>query len=292
MRVSIVGSGAVGQTTGIALRMKGNNVMFYDTDKEKLGTLKRQGYKVADNIAKVVRFSDVLLICVPTPTINKEMDFSCVKKATVDIAEAMSKTNDYKVVVIRSTVLPSTTRRKVVPLLQRFSKLRPGKDFGVCVNPEFMREKYALHDFLRPSRIVIGELDKRSGDTLEKIYSSFDAKIIRTDLDTAETIKYVSNLFLAAKISFFNEIYMICSELGLDANFISEVVSLDSRIGKYGIHGGKPFSGKCLPKDVEAFITYAKCQKINPKLLEAISSINKEISSYVSMKLNNRRTKR
>lgn len=292
MRLSIIGSGVIGETAGIVFHMKGNDVMFYDIDKRKMGALKRQGYKVANSITTAVKNSDILLICVPTPTINKEMNFSYVKKATVNIAKALSKTNDYKVVVVRSTVLPSTTRCKVVPLLQRYSKSKPGKDFGVCVNPEFLREKYALHDFLNPSRIVIGELDKRSGDVLEKIYSSFDAPIIRTNLDAAETIKYVSNFFLAAKISFFNEIYMICCKLGLDADFISEAVSLDSRIGKYGVYGGKPFGGKCLPKDVEAFVNYVKCQRINPKLLEVILSINKEIASYVSKKPKRKRTKR
>jgi UDPglucose 6-dehydrogenase len=148
------------------------------------------------------------------------------------------------------------------------------------MNPEFLREEHALQDFLNPSRIVVGELDKQSGDTLEKLYSSFKAPIFRTDLDSAEMIKYTANCFLAAKISFFNEVHMICRKLGLDSTFISKVASLDPRIGDYGIYGGRPFSGKCLPKDLEALIHFARTKKINPRLLEAVLEINKEVGSY------------
>ncbi len=291
MRISIVGSGVVGGTTGIGFHKKGNDVLFYDIDRMRLAALKRQGYKVTTDIFKAISNSDTIFVCVPTPTVKMHMDFSFVKSATISIAKALRKMREYHVIVIRSTVLPSTTRRKIIPLLQKYSKLEPCRDFGVCTSPEFLREKHALHDFLNPNRIVIGELDKKSGDVLEKVYTSFNAPIIRTDLDSAEMIKYVSNLFLAAKISFFNEIYIICQELGLNADLISETVSLDARIGKYGIYGGKPFDGKCLPKDLEAFISYAKSRKINPQLLEAVYHINKKIASCDS-KFKRKRAKR
>jgi UDPglucose 6-dehydrogenase len=151
------------------------------------------------------------------------------------------------------------------------------------MNPEFLRERYALQDFLSPSRIVIGEFDKRSGDFLEKAYSLFKAPVIRADLDSAEMIKYVSNLSLATKISFFNEMYIVCERLGLDADLIGKAVSLDPRIGEYGVNGGLPFGGKCLPKDVEAFRSFIKSLNINPRLLDAVSSVNDEIRFFKKM---------
>jgi len=291
MRISIIGSGVVGETTGIGLRMKGNEVLFYDIDRIRLAALERQGNKVTTDIFEAISNSDISFVCVPTPTVKMHMDFSFLRSATINIAKALRKMRRYHVTVIRSTVLPSTTQRKIIPLLQKYSKLEPRRDFGVCINPEFLREKHALHDFMNPDRIVIGELDKESGEGLERVYTSFSAPIIRTDLDSAEMIKYVSNLFLTTKISFFNEIYMICQELGFNADLISETVSLDARIGKYGIYGGKPFDGKCLPKDLEAFISYAKSRKINPKLLEAVHHINKKIASCDS-KVKRKREKR
>jgi nucleotide sugar dehydrogenase len=168
-------------------------------------------------------------------------------------------------------------------MLEQYSGLEAGEDFGVCMNPEFLRQQSALDDFLHPSRIVIGEFDKKSGDFLEKVYKGLSCPIIRTDLDTAEMVKYVSNLFLASKISFFNEIFMVCQKIGVDARTVSKAVSLDSRIGNYGVYGGKPFDGMCFPKDLAAFITYVKSKGINPKLLEAVQEINREIASFNSL---------
>ena len=282
MKLSIIGAGVVGEATGVGFNMQGHDVLFYDIDKKKLASLKIKGYSVKEDILEAVHDSDIIFICVPTPTVNNRMDFSHVKSAVTSIAKALGEVRQYRVVVVRSTVLPSTTRCKVIPLLQRHSKLKAGKDFGVCMNPEFLKEKHSLQDFLNPSRIVIGEFDKQSGDPLESLYGSFKAPIFRTDLDTAEMIKYVANVFLATKISFFNEIYIICQELGLNADSISKVVSLDPRIGEYGVYGGRPFEGGCLPKDLEAFLNFVKGKGINPKLLEEVFRINHRISSYCS----------
>ncbi len=278
MKISIIGAGVVGKATGIGVHMQGNDVLFFDIDKKKLKALKMRGYSVTEDSSNAA-YADVLFICVPTPTVNKHMDFSYVKAATISIAQALGEVRKYRVIAVRSTVLPSTTRCRVIPLLEQYSKMKAGEDFGVCMNPEFARQKRALHEFLNPYRIVIGELDKRSGDLLESLYSSFKTSIFRTDLDSAEMIKYVANLFLSTKISFFNEIDIICRELGLNADFMSEVASLDPRIGKYGIYGGRPFEGSCLPKDLEAFINYVRNKKINPKLLEAVLDINNKIAS-------------
>jgi UDPglucose 6-dehydrogenase len=253
-------------------------VIFHDIDKKKLIALRRQHYEVTENISEAVVGSTISLVCVQTPTVKGRMDFSDLKTAIKNIAESLRGKKEYHVVAIRSTVLPSTTRTRIIPLLEQHSKLRTGEDFGVCVNPEFLRQASALSDFLKPSRIVIGELDKRSGDLLKMLYTPFKSRIFRTDLDTAETIKYVANTFLATKISFFNEMYTICRRFGLDPHFISEVVALDPRIGNHGVYGGRPFEGSCLPKDLEAFINFVKDNEHNPKLLDAVLYVNKKIA--------------
>jgi len=280
MKISIIGSGLVGKATGLGFLNHGNSVIFYDIEKEKLLMLKKQGYDVAMNQLEAIINSSISFVCVQTPSRNGKLDFSYVRRAILEIAEALRKKSEYHLIVVRSTVLPSTTRTKIVPLLRKHSRLIPGKGFGVCMNPEFMRKESSLSDFLNPWRILIGEFDKRSGDILGELYTPFEAPIVRTDFDTAEMIKYVANTFLATKISFFNEIFMICQNFGIDPNIVVKVAALDPRIGKYGIHGGRPFEGRCLPKDLEAFTDFVENLQMNPKLLSAVSHINKEILKY------------
>jgi UDPglucose 6-dehydrogenase len=272
--VSIIGAGTVGRAVGIGLIKHGCKVIFYDVDDRKLRELKASGYNVSNDISTAINNSEISFICVPTPTSMGRFDFRYVEKAARDIGSALSKMGNYHLVVVKSTVLPFTTRTRIIPILENCSGLKTGEDFGVCVNPEFLRQATALSDFLNPTRIVIGELDERSGKKLESLYRPFNAPIFRTTLETAEMIKYVANLFLATKISFFNEIYIICKKFGLDPHLISEVVALDPRIGRYGIYGGRPFGGDCLPKDLEAFISFARENGLNPEILEAVLHVN------------------
>jgi len=276
LKILIIGSGVVGQATGIGFLQKKHEVIFHDIDKKALQDLGSRGYKVINDLSnlgsKDLMFS---MVCVPTPTINGKMDLRNLEMAIRDIGEFLQKIEQYHVVVVRSTVLPSTTRTQIMPLLEKCSGKKVGKHFGVCMSPEFLRQATALEDFLHPWRIVIGEYDKRSGDMLESLYAKFNALIFRTDLDTAEMIKYVANAFLATKISFFNEIYLICEKLGLDARFIAKVVALDPRIGYYGMFGGRPFEGSCLPKDLEAFISFMKDERMEVRLLDAVQAVNR-----------------
>ena len=277
MKLAIIGSGVVGQATGMGLAMLGNEVVFHDVQEEKLSRLEKLGFRVSGQIQEAVCECDVLFLCVPTPTVCGQMDSCCLRNKVTEVADALNSASKYQVVVVRSTVLPGTTRTEIVPLLERYCGSKLGEDFGVCVNPEFLREKTALSDFLRPSRIVIGEVDKQSGDTLEKLYSPLKAPIFRTNFDTAEMIKYVSNAFLSTKISFFNEIHEVCQVLDVDSEFVSQAVAEDPRIGKYGIHGGRPYNGSCLPKDLEAFIGFIKAKGLNPKVLNAAYLTNFEM---------------
>lgn len=282
MKVSVIGSGHLGQATGKGLVKKGNEVLFYDIDHEKLKILEKGGYATTGEVSSAVVSSSILFICVPTPTVGGLMDLSFLEKATTDVAKSLIDSEEYRIVVVRSTVLPSTTRCRIAPLLEKHSKLRAGRDFGLCVNPEFLRQEHALQDFLNPSRIVIGEVNKRSGDLLDRLYEPFNSPIFRTDLDHAEMVKYVANVFLASKISFFNEIFMICKKLSIEPEIVSRIVALDPRIGEYGTHGGRPFAGTCLPKDLKAFIGFVKQKGLNPRLLDEVLRINEAILSYCS----------
>lgn len=277
LNVLIVGSGAVGKATGLGLRQLGLSVSFYDNNQETLKELKEQGLNVSNALAENFPGSDVVLICVPTPTVNGHQDVSHVLESAGKIGEALRNDDQYRVVVVRSTVLPGTTRNQMIPVIERMSGKKLGEDFGVCSNPEFLRAASALDDFLNSSRVVVGESDSRAGDLLIRLYERLRCPVVRCSLEEAELIKYVSNAFLASKISFFNEIYKICKRLGLDDKVVSYGASLDERIGGYGVKGGSPFDGPCLPKDLDALITFVKGIGVDPRVLEAVASVNREM---------------
>ncbi|MCJ7771039.1 nucleotide sugar dehydrogenase [Candidatus Bathyarchaeota archaeon] len=284
VKASIIGSGVVGQATGMGLALNGNEVLFYDIDQKKLRDLEEKGYEITDNLTEAVTESDILFVAVPTPTVDKKIVLDIVQDCTKGIGKVLAETWKYVDVVYRSTIPPGTTRSKLIPGLENNSGLKAGKDFGVCMNPEFLREKTPLEDFLHPSRIVIGEYDERSGNALTGVYSQFRGPIIRTTLDSAEMIKYTSNLFLASKISFFNEIYTVCEKLKIDPNIVGQAVALDPRIGAYGSVGGRPFGGMCLPKDLAAFLEFADSMGLDLKLLKAVGEVNEEMNQLQAEK--------
>lgn len=229
--------------------------------------------------------SDVSFICVPTPTTSEGINLSYIKEAAKNIGIALASRQKYHVVVIKSTVVPTTSENVVISILEKYSgkKARDG-EIGICMNPEFLTEiesswtenKEYKMDFFTEDRIVIGEHDKKSGDVLEELYKPLNKPIFRTDLKTAEMIKYASNCILATKISYWNEVFLICKELGIDSQTVADIVGLDPRIGKYGTVHGKAFGGKCLPKDLKAFVSFAKEYK-EAKLLKAVDDINEEM---------------
>jgi UDPglucose 6-dehydrogenase len=290
-RISIIGSGFVGERVGRGLISLGHDVIFYDIVDKNLPYFTK-------DINYAVENSNVSFICVPTPTTNDGIDLSYVKEAAKNVGDALTSCQKYHVVVIKSTVVPRTTENVVIPILEKYSGKKAGGlpkavsvkalqskgFFGVCMNPEFLTEiesswtenKDYKKDFFTEDRIVIGEYDRRSGDVLEEIYKPLNKPIFRTDLKTAEMIKYASNCMLAMKISYWNEIFLICKKLGIDSRTIADVVSIDPRIGKYGTVHGKAFGGKCLPKDLKAFISFAK-RYYEPKLLKAVDDINEEM---------------
>ena len=275
--ISVVGSGWVGSVVGRGFLELGFDVIFYDVVGKDL-----PGFTMDLRVA--IEGSQVSFVAVPTPSTGDGIDLSYVKDAVGNIGRLLRDKDEFHLVVVKSTVVPRTTEDVVIPLLEKCSGKRVGEGFGVCMNPEFLteiastwsEEKGVNRDFFSEDRIVIGEYDKRSGDILEEIYKPLKKPIFRTNLKTAEIIKYASNCMLATKISYWNEIFLICKELGIDSQLVADIVALDPRIGKYGTVHGKAFGGKCLPKDLKAFITFAN-KHHKTKLLKATDQINDEI---------------
>jgi UDPglucose 6-dehydrogenase len=277
MKIAVIGCGWVGLNIGMGFRSMGHHVIFYDIVQKELPNF-------TDNINFAIENSDISFICVPTPTRKNGIDLSCIKDASRKIGGALKNKSGYHLVSVKSTVLPGTTENVIIPTLEKHSRKKAGENFGVCVNPEFMTEiehswtdnREYKKDFFTEDRIVIGEYDKRSGVVLEKLYKPLNKPIFRTDLKTAEMVKYASNCMLATKISYWNEIFLICKELGINSQVVAEIVSLDPRIGKYGTVHGKAFGGKCLPKDLKAFIRFVEKYR-KPKILKAVDEINEEM---------------
>jgi len=278
--ISIIGSGIVGSRIGAGFEHLGHNVIFYDIDTEKIRQLQRE-HKATTDLAFALKNSEISFVCVPTP-FNNGFDNRYLVSAIEEMANVLKNKDEYHLIVIKSTVAPTNTEKIVIPILARVSQL--GSTIGVCMNPEFLTEiagtwtedKGFTRDFFSEERIVIGEYDKRSGDILEELYAPLKKPTFRVDLTTAEIIKYAHNCMLATKISYWNEISLICQDISIDSHKIAKIVGLDPRIGKYGTIHGKAFGGKCLPKDLKAFIEFAEKIRDVP-LLKAVDQINEDM---------------
>ena len=307
MKLSIVGTGYVGLVTGACLAEKGHDLICVDIDPGRVAMLNRaqspifeaglqrlletnvgKRLKATDNIAAAVRDSELTIIAVGTPFDGNAIDLTAVLKASQQIGAALKVKSGYHVVVVKSTVVPGTTELKVLPALESASGKKAGIDFGVGMNPEFLSEGDAVNDFMFPDRIVLGGIDARTVETIEKVYQAFpDAPRIRTNPRTAELIKYTSNALLANLISFTNEIANLGSALGgIDALEVMRGVHLSQYFRGRNEEGLPPitsflkagcgFGGSCLPKDVKALIAHGAAAGQPMPLLEAVIRINEE----------------
>ena len=283
--IGIIGTGVVGGATGKGLQKLGYQVTFYDIDKSKTFSLKQEGHQVASSISEVLSNSNIIFVCVNTPTMNSRsnlynentitengsyQDLSQIISVLTEISSSLStNSRGRQLLVFRSTLLPGTMRNIVVNYLERNCSKSLGKDYDICYNPEFLRQKSALEDFFEPGRVVIGEGTKGASLPLVEIFKALTRNIVITGYEEAEMIKFASNGFLALKISYFNEIAMVCKMLGIDDKTVSKGVALDSRIGTYGVIGGMPFGGACLPKDTAALTSFLRKLGIRPDLIEA-----------------------
>jgi len=297
MRVSVVGAGYVGLVTAVCLADEGHHVICVDTDEEKVRQISSgksylyenglqellarcvngKGTLRASSSYREIEDSEIIFVCVGTPRDSDgTIDLTHVRHAVTDIGMGMTKSNSHPVVVVRSTVPPGTTEEVVIPLLEKSSRKKAGDDFSVAFNPEFLQEGKALQGFTNPDKIVIGQYDQRAGETLEKLFSSFPAPVIRTNIRTAEMIKLASNAFLATKISFINEIGNLCKLLGVDIYQVADAIGRDPRIGRMFLNAGIGFGGSCLPKDLSALISLAKRSGCETEVLDSVLSVNRQ----------------
>jgi len=299
LKIAVVGgTGYVGLTTAVCLASKGHAVFCVGRNPDKIeklmqgipiiyeeklevmlkDVLKRRTFVPTTDLKKAVKDSDVSFICVGTPCGNDgSIDLTQIRGASMEIGCALKDKVGYHVVVVKSTVVPGTTGSVVLPILEKFSGKKGGVDFGVCMNPEFLREGRAVNDFMFPkgAGIVIGEFDQKSGDLISKIYEDFDGEILRTSIRAAEMIKYARNSYLAKDVSFANEIANICHRLGVDYLDVKKGMEMDARIGEGRfLDAGAGFGGSCFPKDVSAIVAKAKESGIAPIMLESTLKIN------------------
>jgi len=278
-KLIIIGSGIVGRATGGGFIAGGHEVVFCDINLEVLAKLQNQGHKVCSpNLLEQETNVKAFFLAISTPTVDNKIKLDFLESAVASLGEgALKKCNDYCIVVIRSTVPPNTIESTLIPLLEKYSGKKAGKDFGVCMNPEYLREETALDDARKPWLILIGEYDKKSGDVLASVCQGFTCPVVRCQLIEAEMQKYVHNLFNAAKITFFNEIRQIGKQIGIDTKKLFQVTAASAEgmwNPQYGIKDLGPFQGSCLPKDTLAFLAWAQENGLKAQFVATVVKVN------------------
>jgi len=296
-KISVFGLGYVGVVTASCLANDGHFVLGVDPNETKVN-LVREGkspiieprtteliqkaiakgrLRATTNPIQSVMETEVSLICVGTPSqSNGDLDLKHIYRVSEQIGTALKEKACFHVVVCRSTALPGTMRNVVIPILEGYSGKQVGVDFGVCTNPEFLREGTAVYDFYHPPKVVIGEMDSRSGDAVVSLYSNLDAPIIRTDFETAEIVKYSDNAWHAVKICFANEIGNICKSLNIDGCRVMDIFCQDTRLNLSPCYlkPGFAFGGSCLPKDIRALTYKARTLDLDLPVLNSILPSN------------------
>lgn len=279
-KIAIVGSGVVGTATGTGFSDNGFDVTFIDISRERVAALRLQGSKAFVTEEVNPASIDIFFISVPSYTETYEHGLRHIKESAENLGKWIGMKQDYTLVVLRSTVVPGTTEKLVVPILERHSGKKAGVDFDVCVNPEYLREKSAVSDFKNPWLVVIGADNNKAADLLEKIYYWANCPIQRVTTKEAEMQKFVHNLCNANKISFFNEMRYVCDQLGLNSDKIFSLVSQSAESiwnHAYGTANLGAFDGTCLPKDTKALLQFAReSLDIELKLLKAVIDVNDE----------------
>jgi GDP-mannose 6-dehydrogenase len=297
MRISIFGLGYVGAVSAGCLAQDGHQVVGVDPNRTKvelvnkgttpivekdigemIATAVKQGrLSATTDVAEAVNATDISLVCVGTPSqLNGNLDLSYVRRVCEEIGAAIKAKAEFHVVVIRSTMLPGSMRDVVMPTLEAASGKRIGVDFGVCNNPEFLREGTAVYDYYHPPKTVIGESDSRAGDLLLQLYANMKAPLIRTSIETAEMVKYTDNVWHALKVGFANEIGNLCKAVGIDSHEVMEIFCQDTKLNlsPYYLKPGFAFGGSCLPKDVRALTYKGKSLDVPLPILNAILPSN------------------
>lgn len=291
MNLTLIGTGYVGLVTGTCFAQAGHNVICIDKDASKVKLLQQGGMPiyepglpelVRENVqAGRLRFSSstqegvehgqVIFIAVPTPPLpDGAVDLSFIEGVSREIAGAMTS---YKIIVDKSTV-PVKTGEKVAETIKRYCKSKV--DFDVVSNPEFLREGFAVDDFMKPERVVVGVASQRPVQAMREVYEPYRAPIIVTDINSAELIKHAANSFLALKISYINALSVLCELSGANVQEVAAGMGMDSRIGRKFLDASLGFGGSCFPKDLSAFIAISESLGYNFGLLKEVQRINAE----------------
>lgn len=295
MKISVIGCGYVGCVTGVCFADLGHEVVLVDVDRAKVSAISagqspiyepgldelmrknRDRISATTDLTPAVGSTDITFVAVGTPSDEDgAIDLRYVLGACEEIGQALVEGDNYHVVVVKSTVFPGTTEEKIRPILERASGKTAGKDFGLGMNPEFLREGSAIRDCLAPDRIVIGADDPMTAAVMKDLYAPIRAPVIVTPVKVAEMIKYTSNAVLAAKISLANEIGNLCKRMGIDSREVFTAVGLDGRLNPAFFRTGIGFGGSCFPKDVRALIAGAREHGEDLKILRAVLEVNEE----------------
>ncbi len=299
MKVSVFGLGYVGSVSGACLAQLGHEVIGVDANPAKvaminqgqppvieaglselLASVTQSGaFRATEVWQDAIAASDVALVCVGTPSSpNGSLSTELVQRVSEQIGAALADHDGYFVVAVRSTVLPGTVERLVIPALEAKSGKVAGRDFGVCMVPEFLREGTSVKDFFSPPRTVIGEFDCRSGQTVAALFDGIEAPLIRTRISVAESLKYADNCFHALKVTFANEIGNICKAADCDSHEVMKIFCLDTKLNlsPYYLKPGFAFGGSCLPKDLRALTYHAHSLDVATPLLDSILVSNKK----------------
>jgi len=297
LKISIFGMGYVGTVSAGCLAHDGHEIIGVDPVQPKVALInagrapivegeidqlvaeavKTRRLRATTDPIQAVLETDLSFVCVGTPSLgNGNLDVTYIRRVCEQIGEAIKNKRDRHTIAIRSTVLPGTMRELILPVLEHHSNMKAGVDFGMCNNPEFLREGSAVRDFYGPPKTVIGELDCISGDILAALYAKLTAPLIRTSIETAEMVKYVDNTWHALKIGFANEIGNLCKSLAIDAQKVMDIFCQDNKlnISSAYLTPGFAFGGSCLPKDLRALAYKAKSNDLQLPIINAILPSN------------------
>ena len=297
MKISVFGMGYVGCVSAACLAELGHEIIAVECSETKLLMVNEGKSPIIeagldDLIARAVaggklrassdwmsavHETELAIVCVGTPSQeNGNIDLTYVLRVCEQIGQALASRTEYFTVVIRSTIIPGTMLGTVIPKLEACSGKKAGSDFGVCMNPEFLREGTSVEDFYNPPKTVIGELDKRSGCKLAQIYEKFPGPLIRTELGLAEMVKYADNSFHALKITFANEIGNLAQSVGVDSHKLMSIFCMDTKLNLSPCYlkPGFAFGGSCLPKDLRSLTYLAKSRDVAVPVLNSIIESN------------------
>jgi UDPglucose 6-dehydrogenase len=281
VRIVIVGAGVVGTATGKGFILGGHDVRFVDTSPLRVEALRAEGLEASVGI-ELHGPRTLVMLSVPTPSTAQGYDLTAIRAAVGAVGDVLLEGEEPSVVILRSTVAPGTLERVVAPILEERSGRGAGDGFLLASNPEFLRAVSAQEDFLNPGVTVVGSRSEEARDLLTELYLPFGGALRTfTDPAEAEFIKLAHNVFNATKISFFNELWSVATAIGIDADAAAEVLAHSAEASwnpSYGIRGGRPFGGACLPKDLSGFIAFARQVGCPATMAEAVRAVNDSLA--------------